>query len=98
MEFWYWFVIPIVILLIWFVAAKTTVKAPGNVLHHKFLSLGNLEGKTLAEIEQVCGEASASSFGEHGVKIYQWLASGYHIVLLFDKNDICLGVSFETDV
>lgn len=74
------------------------VKAPGNVLQQKFIKLGTLQGKTLNEIQSACGAPSSVSYGADGVKIYQWMATGYHIVLLFDENDICLGVNSETKV
>lgn len=71
---------------------------PGKVLQQKFIKLGTLKGKTLNEIQSACGAPSYVSYGEDGVKIYQWATANYHIVLLFDENDICLGVSSETIV
>ena len=76
----------------------TFVKAPGRALQKKFINLGILKGKTLSEITTVCGNPNSISSGKDGVKVYQWLATGYHIVLLFDENNICLGVSSETKV
>ena len=98
MEFWYLWVLPIIGGLIWFLITKAAVKAPGIALQQKFIKLGILKGKTLAEIQNACGAPNSISMGVDGVKIYQWIATGYHIVLLFDENDICLGVSSETKV
>lgn len=97
-DFWYIWVLPIVGGLIWFLISSAVVKAPGNALQQKFVNLGTLQGKTLNEIQQACGTPNAVSCRADGVKVYQWMATGYHIVLLFDQNDICLGVSSETKV
>ena len=97
-EFWYIWVLPAVGGLLWWLISSAMVKAPGNLLQQKFVSLGVLKGKSLNEIIKVCGEPSSTSCGADGIKIYQWMATGYHIVLLFDDNDICLGISSETKV
>ena len=97
-DFWYIWVLPIIGGLFWYVITKVAVKAPGNALQSKFVKLGTLKGKKLDEIIAVCGNPSSVSSSNDGVKIYQWMATGYHIVLLFDENDICLGVSSETKV
>ena len=98
MEFWYVWVLPIVGGLIWYLVTQVIVEAPGAVLQQKFIKLGTLKGKSFNEIQNACGAPNATSVGANGVKIYQWMATGYHIVLLFDENDICLGVSSETAV
>lgn len=79
------------------------VKAPGAVLETKFANLvkdsnGVIAGKTYAEIVSVCGSPSAVSPVGDGKKLCQWLATGYHIALVFDENDICLGISHEVSV
>ena len=73
------------------------VKAPGKVLNQKFVSLGTLKGKTYDEIVAVCGVPSSNSAIDGGT-VKQWMATGYHIALLFDENNVCLGVSHETSV
>lgn len=98
MDFWYIWVFPIVGGIIWYLISNAAVKAPGTFLQQKFVKLGTLKGKTLAEITSACGAPSSISTMDDGTKVYQWMATGYHIVLLFDKNDICLGVSSETKV
>lgn len=92
------FIVPIIGGLIWFLISSALVKAPGNLLQQRFVSLGVLKGKTLFEIQKACGNPSSVSTTAEGIKVYQWMATGYHIVLLFDENDICLGVSSETKV
>lgn len=97
-DLWFIGIIPIVGGLLWWIISSLIVKAPGNMLQQKFINLGTLKGKTYKQIENTCGVPSSVSYGNNGVKICQWMATGYHIVLLFDENDICLGVSSETKV
>ena len=78
------------------------VKAPGNVLNNKFANLGTLTNYTYSQIVARCGNPSSVSTTVNSegkrVKIAQWMSTGYHIVLLFDENDKCLGISSETKV
>lgn len=97
---WIWILIiaaPILGLII-----KAFTKTPSQALNEKFVSLGTLTGKSLREIEEVVGVANSVSntIDENGntVFVYQWIQSAYHIVLLFDENKICLGVSSETRI
>ena len=78
------------------------VKAPGASLNRKFVEMGTLVGKTYADIKSKVGVENASSVtvnseGER-ITVRQWMQTGYHIVLLFDKNDICMGISHESRV
>lgn len=98
MEYWYIWVLPIIGGLIFYAITAVVVRAPGIALQRKFINLGTLTGKTLKEIQSACGSPNSISVNEEGVKIYQWMATGYHIVLLFDENDVCLGVNTETSV
>ena len=97
-DFWWLWVLPAIGGLLWWVISSALVKAPGNLLQQKFVKLGVLKGKTLTEIINACGAPNATSVRADGIQVYQWMATGYHIVLLFDENDICLGVSSETKV
>lgn len=98
MEYWYLYVLPIVGGLILYFIIKAVVRAPGASLQAKFIKLGTLKGKTLQEITSVCGQPNSVSSTAEGIRVRQWISTGYHIVLLFDENDICLGVSSETKV
>lgn len=84
------------------VIIKACTKTPSQSLNEKFVSLGTLTGKTLSEIESAVGIANSSSsiINDNGktVYVYQWLQPAYHIVLLFDKNKVCLGVQSETRI
>lgn len=70
----------------------------GHSLHNKFASLGKLTGKTFKEIRAVVGLPNSVSPRGDGKVLRQWIRNGYHIALLFDECDICLGIISETSV
>jgi hypothetical protein len=73
---------------------SAVVKAPGYSLQQKFVGLGSLTGKTKAEIIRVVGPPSSFSSLSGGKTILQWMATGYHISLIFN-GELCEGVSHE---
>ena len=97
MEFLGIAILPILggILLYYFTHAA--VRAPGVALSKKFVALGNLKGKTYSEIVSACGAPNSTSAAANG-KLCQWMATGYHIALLFDENDICQGITHNSAV
>ncbi len=84
--------------IIWYLITTMVVRAPGAVLNKKFVSLGTLSGKSYDEIAYVVGQPNAVSSVGNGQVLRQWQATGYHIALVFDENDICLGISSEVNV
>lgn len=89
--------------LIGYLFMKAFVKAPGRVLQQKFRSLtkdtkGVVAGKTYKEIVKVCGKPSSVATVSDGKVLRQWMATGYHVALLFDANDVCIGISSEISV
>lgn len=60
------------------------------VLLKKFQSLGNMTGKTLADIKKVAGVPSISEDLIDGTA-YTWDSPKYAIKLKFDKKNICVG-------
>ena len=74
------------------------VSAPGNLLAQKFRALGTLDGKTKEEIIAKVGKPNSISASLDGDQVLQWLSTGYHIALIFDKDNICKGVSHESKV
>lgn len=103
MEFWYIWVLPIIGGIILHFITSAVVKAPGDILQVKFSKLtkdtnGVIKGKTYDEIVAVCGAPNSVSPVGDGTKLCQWLATGYHIALLFDENNVCLGISHEVKV
>ena len=99
--FWIW-VLPTIGGFLLYVLINAGVRQSGLSLQKKFVELGTLKGRSLKEITDKCGSPSSysTSIGADGksVKVVQWLETGYHIVLLFDEKDICLGVSSEISV
>ncbi len=70
------------------------VKQPGRNLNSKFISLGELKGKTKEEITSVVGPPNSISATPEGKTVCQWMATGYHIALLFD-GEVCEGITHE---
>lgn len=70
----------------------------GTLLNKKFVKLGNLRGLNYDDIVDVVGKPNAISNMANGQYLVQWIANNYHIALLFDKNNVCLGISSETMV
>jgi Holliday junction resolvasome RuvABC ATP-dependent DNA helicase subunit len=62
---------------------RIDVTAPGRALHGKFLSLGNMTGKTANEIVAVVGRPTSISSMAGGMALMQWQATGCHMALLF---------------
>lgn len=82
----------------YFVAGLTQAK--GNLLQQDFVAMGNLAGKSLDEIKAKVGEPSAMSAckvakTDKSGTLYTWAKAPYSITLLFDENNICLGVNQE---
>ncbi len=91
------FLIPIIALILGaFIKAFTTT--PSQSLNKKFVSLGNLVGKTYSQIASVVGEANSRQSIGNGTILCQWIQPAYHIALLFDANMICLGIESETKI
>ena len=59
---------------------------------------GVIAGKTYDQIVAACGAPTSVSPVGDGNKLCQWMATGYHIALLFDENNVCLGISHEAKV
>jgi len=73
---------------------RAVVRIPGESLKRKFAKLGTLKGKHIAEIVAVAGNPNSRSGMADGRTLCQWIASGYHISLVFTEN-ICDGVTHE---
>lgn len=102
-SFLYIWVLPIVGGLLLYLINSAAVKAPGATLQNKFAQLtkdtgGVIKDKTLSEITAVCGQPSAVTAMGDGTVLRQWQATSYHIALLFDEDDVCLGISSEIKV
>jgi hypothetical protein len=65
---------------------KQDVTAPGRELHKKFVSLGNMTGKTRDEIIAVVGQPTSISELAGGKTLLQWQATGCHMAVRFAGN------------
>ena len=102
-DFWYIWVLPVVGGIIWWLVSNAMVKAPGQVLASKIAKVqqengGKIAGVPYSKIVAACGAPSAVSAMGDGTTLKQWQATSYHIALLFDEDDICIGVSSEISV
>ncbi len=88
--------------VILFILVLIASRLPAMRLRSKFSKLGILAGKTYSQIVSKVGKPNSISFAKDEeqklISVRQWIAPSYHIILLFDENDICLGVSKETQV
>jgi hypothetical protein len=78
-------------LAIWAFISKT-VDAPASSLQKKFVSLGNLQGKSKTQIISVVGLPNSISDMGNGETLCQWIVIGYHVSLLF-SGGICKTVT-----
>ena len=62
------------------------VTAPGRALHHRFLALGDMTGKTADEIVAAVGRPNSVSSMASGSALLQWQATGCHMALLFGPD------------
>lgn len=72
--------------------------APGQSMAKKMQGLGNIMGRPLDEITAAIGppnSVSATVTPDGGKTLRQWMASGYHVAMLFDADDKCMGITHE---
>lgn len=78
--------------------STATVGSDGRRLQRKFGDMGNVQGMHLDEFIQKVGKPNSVSSMPDGKTLRQWMATGYHVALIFDEDDVCLGISSETSV
>lgn len=85
-----------------FVAGLQSAKS--TILQENFKNLGVLKDRTLEDIESHVGTHTSFTTcnisdrnNEEGF-LYTWMENNYMIVLLFDKDLKCIGVSKETAI
>ena len=88
--------------LVFFFFFIRAMKMPSDTLQKKFISLGNIIGKTYQEIAAVVGLANAESpsvtaDGEPAT-VRQWFRTDYNVSLVFDQNNICVGKSQDISI
>ncbi len=73
----------------------------GEVLRERFVKLGTLTGRTAQEIIRAVGPCSKieschiTDRDDAPGYLYTWQSRAYTIVLLFDVNRVCIGVTKE---
>jgi hypothetical protein len=77
-----------------YIPQSTDIFEAARALQRKFQSLGDMRGKTFAEIAAVAGQPNSISAAADGKVLRQWQRTGYHIALLF-KDDVCEGITHE---
>ncbi len=86
--------------LILFAITSAFVSAPGAVLQNKFVQLGDMTGKSFYHISAAVGPPTSVSniVSADGmpITVRQWMATGYHISLIFDQNDIFIGINHQS--
>jgi hypothetical protein len=93
-----YFILPLIGGLVLWLVIGAAVRSPGKALQRKFVSLGNMKGKSLSEISAVVGSPNAISARSDGGSLRQWQATGYHIALIFDAENICQGITHQASV
>jgi hypothetical protein len=88
------FIGPLIGGLILYAIISVVVRSPGALLRHKFQAIGTLRGRSFNAIVASVGPPSSRSAASNGRTLYQWMATGYHIALIFD-GDVCEGVTHE---
>ena len=86
---------PIIGGIIGYLIISSLVRTPGVALSKKFVSLGDMKGMTYEQIKSVVGPCSSISDIGNGQKLRQWIATGYHIALVFDSDDKMIKISHE---
>ena len=82
--------------LVLYAIIHSSVRSAGNSLQSKFQKLGNLKGRPQSQIVAAVGPPNSISARAEGGQTLQWLKPGYHIVLIFDADEICQGVTHES--
>ena len=98
-NFWYIWLLPLVSGMIWLLSSGALIWLPSAILRRKFSKLrrkGGAEGKSYGEIVAVCGTPNLRSRAPGGM-LCQWFTTGYHVALIFDENDICIGSGGESE-
>lgn len=74
---------------------KALTTAPGANLGGKFRALGKMTGMTSEQIIAKVGPPTSRSAMAGGKTLLQWQATGYHIAIRFDANQVFDGITHE---
>ena len=70
-------------------------KSAGNSLRRKFISLGDMQGKTYTEIVKKVGSPKLTHYGKDGNYFCVWAKYGYAMEIEFTKEGKFLLISKE---
>jgi len=76
----------------------SSCKGPRKSIANQICKYRLLKGKKKEDIIAVVGPPNSISATPDGGQLLQWISTGYHIVIVFDANGICQGVTHETSV
>ena len=69
-----------------------------RTLRERFVAMGSLVGREYAEIAaEVKASPQSTTREANGQTLRAWEEGHYYVSLLFDKNDVCLGVMEERE-
>ena len=73
---------------------KTTASALrlATDLKERYESISPVEGRSLAEIEEVCGAGRKRNATSDGCRLYLWITVGFEFTLKFDRDGVCVGI------
>jgi len=75
-------------------AGRSSSSLSARALSGRFRHLGNMTGKSKADIIKVVGAPSSVSYMGR-TQLLQWQVPGYHIALKFDANEMFAGITHE---
>jgi hypothetical protein len=76
----------------------SSIKQPmSGALQERLVTLGNMTGKTATEIIAVLGTPTSRSSIRNDQVLLQWLATGYHIAILFDAEERFVRITHQAD-
>ena len=77
------------------ISAFSSPTGGAHDLQRAFVRLGDLRGKPRSEIVSAVGAPNSVSAIPNGT-LLQWIKPGYHIAVMFDEDDVCIGISHES--
>lgn len=89
------FIVLIIVGCLGYAMIHAAATSPGKNLANKFAALGDVPGLALADVISSVGQPVSVSSMPGGNKLVQWTATGYHVAMSFDSDNICLGIDHE---
>lgn len=90
-----WYAIMFALFAILLVTMAMPKNQEARRLNKKFVSLGDMKGKTYQEIASVVGECDSRQELPDGTVLCQWVKPGYLIAIVFDSSMKMVRISNE---